>query len=150
MKLSDWSSIAEIASGLAVVVTLVLLLIGIRDNTEVTRASMYFALIDSINEADRAIWSDAELSRIFMASIRGQTDDLTELDVDRLRQILVTSLRNMEKGYFARDLIGEAEWERFRKSTCRAHDRGISIGLSAIELDVLTEEYRDFISQTCI
>ena len=38
-KLSEWASIAEIVSGIAVVITLVFLIFGIRENTEVTRAA---------------------------------------------------------------------------------------------------------------
>jgi hypothetical protein len=50
MKLSDWAGIAEIFSGIAVVVTLVFLIIGIRENTEVTRAATYADLLDGLNE----------------------------------------------------------------------------------------------------
>jgi hypothetical protein len=151
MKLSNWASIAEIASGLAVVVTLALLLVGIRDNTAVTRAAMYFDLIDSINEIDRAVWSDPDLSRIQSALFRGQTDELSEADMTRLRQMLVTNFRNLEKGYFAweYELIGAAEWRRISEAICRNVDLAVSIGLSALELNNLTVEFRDFAGQAC-
>ena len=151
MKLSEWASIAEIVSGFAVVVTLALLLVGIRDNTAVTRTAMYFDLIDSINEIDRAVWSDPELSRIQSALFRGQTDELSETDITRLRQILVTSFRNLEKGYFAweYELIGAGEWRRISEAICRNVDLATSIGLSALELNNLTAEFRDFARQTC-
>ena len=49
-KLSDWASIAEIVSGIAVVVALVFLVVGIRENTEMARASMYERTFDSLNQ----------------------------------------------------------------------------------------------------
>ena len=84
-NLADWASIAEIVSGLAVVVTLALLFVGIQENTAVTRAAVYFGLIDSINDSDLTTYSDPELSRIRMALFRGQINDLSELDMFRLQ-----------------------------------------------------------------
>lgn len=50
MKLSGWASIAEIISGTAVLITLVFLVFGIRENTEITRAAAYDRNIDSLNQ----------------------------------------------------------------------------------------------------
>lgn len=112
---------------------------------------MYFGLIDSINEADLATYSDPELSRIRMALFRGQINDLSELDMFRLQGTIVTSLRNAEKAYFAweYELLGDAEWQRMVGGICRNSERATLVGLSVSDLDVLTRQFRDFIGQTC-
>jgi len=61
-KLSDLASLAEIVSGVAVVVTLVFLVIGIRDNADVTRFSVYSDLLNEINENERARINNPELA----------------------------------------------------------------------------------------
>jgi hypothetical protein len=40
MKLEKWALIAEIVGGVSVVITLIFLIAGIRENTAVTRVSM--------------------------------------------------------------------------------------------------------------
>jgi hypothetical protein len=41
VKLSDWANVAEVVSGVAVVITLIFLILSIRENTEITRAAAY-------------------------------------------------------------------------------------------------------------
>ena len=52
-QLSSWASGAEIISSIAVVVTLVFLVIGIRENTAITRASVYATSIEGINDYEQ-------------------------------------------------------------------------------------------------
>lgn len=66
LRLSDWANIAEIGSGLAVLVTLVLLFLGILENTQVTR--VYNDVVDSINELSKDMYRDPQLSRIWTHS----------------------------------------------------------------------------------
>ena len=110
-KLSNWANVAQIASGAAVVVTLVILIVEIRGNTEVLRLSAYSDHIDSINEFGALISQDAESSRIWMAFVSEQTDDLDEIEMRRLTDWLFILFRNYEKAYFSEQsgLIGHAE-----------------------------------------
>ena len=59
-KLSDWASIAEIISGIAVVVTLIFLIAGIRENTAVLRGSSYSNTLESLNQLQASIMADSE------------------------------------------------------------------------------------------
>ena len=64
MKLENFAHIAEVISGIAVVISLVFLIYGIRENTEVTRTVAYEGLIDSINNFTLTIVPDEDLSGI--------------------------------------------------------------------------------------
>ena len=66
-KLSDWASIAEIVSGIAVVITLVFLVLGIRENTEVMRATSFASSIDTLNEFTASVVTDSELRQLWLA-----------------------------------------------------------------------------------
>jgi len=63
-KLSDWASIAEIISGIAVLVTLVFLVLEIRAGTNVTRASMYGDILDSLVENRTLRIEDSEFDSL--------------------------------------------------------------------------------------
>ena len=69
-RLSDWASYAEIASGIAVVVTLIILVIGIRENTEITRTAMYAGTLDQFNAFETAILLDSDLRQIYVRYLR--------------------------------------------------------------------------------
>ena len=64
-KLADWASIAEIISGIAVVVTLIVLIVEVRDNTEVLRVSAY-----NDNERFRGLGISGLRQRSNMAIVR--------------------------------------------------------------------------------
>ena len=63
-KLSDWASIAEIVSGVAVVITLIFLIVGIRENTNVVRASAFSDNLSAFNDFSMTVAADAELRAV--------------------------------------------------------------------------------------
>jgi len=71
LKLSDWASVAEIASGIAVVLTLVILILSINKNTAVTQASMFAGLVEDLNNIYYTVVPDPELRRIWSQYIGG-------------------------------------------------------------------------------
>jgi hypothetical protein len=150
-KLSDWASFAEIVSGIAVVVTLVFLVLSIRDNTATTRAAVYSDMIDEFNELGRSIFEDPELSRLFDAYIDQTTAELEETEQRRLRKVALSEFRSYEKAYFNRQygVIGDAEWERMQSGMCLNYDRATSLGMQLGQIGVLTQEFRDHIGNLC-
>lgn len=100
-KLSDWASVAEIVSGVAVVVTLIFLVLGIRENSEITRAVAYERNVDSRNEWRMCVSEDDERLRIYQAFLAGQIDDLNDLAIDRLGFILDAIWSINEKTYYS-------------------------------------------------
>ena len=113
-RLADWASIAEVISGVAVVLTLIFLIAGIRENTDITRASVYSSLIDSVNELERDFIRDPMLFELWRAHANERIDVLRQLDEresDRLSSMLIALFRIYEKAYYSRDrnLIDDAE-----------------------------------------
>ena len=121
LKLAEWASIAEIVSGVAVVVTLIFLVVGIRENTDITRASMYDRTLDSVNQWRMIVVNNDEL-------LDAWSDRAPDLDMgqwsapERLRLLfLANSLwGTYEKAFYAREysIIGDDEWVRFEIQIC--------------------------------
>ena len=151
-KLSDLASIAEIVSGIAVVVTLIFLVLGIRDNTTITQVSVYSNIIDSVNEIQQSLYEDPELSRLYDAYVDQKTSSLAEVDQRRVARIAQSILRVYEKAYFGREygVVGDAEWRRTQGAICLHNEWGESAGVIATQTRVLTEEFRQFVADHCV
>jgi hypothetical protein len=111
-KLTDWASVAEIISGIAVVITLIFLVQGIRENTAIVRVSVYEGLIQEINAWNHDRVRDPEVERIVSVLFSGDIEALDERDRSRLITFIQALFRTYERAYFSRQygVIGEAEW----------------------------------------
>jgi hypothetical protein len=156
-KLSDLASIAEIVSGIAVLVTLIVLVLSVRENTETIRTTSYAGNVDSLLEHETAIISDPELSRIYYLWVTGDTDQLEQADLYQLVIIQTGQFRIYEKAYFMhqRRLLGDPEWERFVTSLCGGYasvqNDDTEFGAMVADFETLpfTQEFKDFTRQTC-
>jgi len=150
-KLSNWASIAEIVSGVAVVTTLVFLFLGIRENTEIVRASAYAGSMDSLNDFTMDVVTDADLRAVWTAFLNENTVDVD--DRQTLQMLLIVLFRNYEKAYFSEryGLLGSAEWGRFERQICLQVDRAHVTDESILGfLDaVLTDEFAVYVHSTC-
>lgn len=152
LKLSEWASVAEISSGVAVVITLVLLVLGIKENTEMTRASMYANTMESTSELDRIVLADPELRRIMRAYLDGETVSLEDSDRSALLFIVASQARTYDTAYFMRQygLFGENEWTRFEGAICRGYERAASAGLAESPFLITTSEaFQLFVRSSC-
>jgi hypothetical protein len=152
MKLPDWASIAEIASSIAVVTTLILLISGIKENTAITRATMFDTTMRGLAEFRTLIISDPEVARLWDAFRSGQADALSGPDRTRIRQLLILTYEAQQRAYYARKygVLGESEWNRFENQICGQYPRvkasqNITGGLRA----VLTPEFWGYMQETC-
>lgn len=150
-KLSDWASIAEIVSGIAVIVTLVFLILGVRENTEITRVSMYERSVDSLIRFRTEILSDPELTRLLGAFLDNELAEIEGLDSLRLRQMVFNFFQIYEKAYFADKygVLGQAEWSRFEVQICLQYSRAVSAQLADALRVVLTADFMEYIEVTC-
>ena len=150
-KLSDWASIAEIGSGIAVVVTLVLLILGIRENTDMTRASMFASSIESLNATERAIMADPDLARVFLALRAKETNNLDADDRNRLIFIIALQVRTFDMAYSMQryGLYGDNEWSRFERNLCAAYQRAAAAGYDQLVSDLTTPEFMNFVRSSC-
>ena len=152
MKLSDYASIAEIISGLAVVVTLVFLIAGIRENTAVLRASEYSDLMESLNSFQALQMTDPDSVRVWDAYISDRSDDLDALDRQRLNLAILTLFRIYESAFFSDQygLLGSAEWGRFQFASCDHYARvRQSMSLEGLLVSVLSQEFINYLSEHC-
>jgi hypothetical protein len=150
-KLSDWANLAQVASGIVVVITLVFLILGIRENTDVTRAAMYQRSSDSLNEWRRDVLRDPEIARLFDAFLNNQAESIDGLDRVRLNQLILNNFQISETAFFTQryGLLGSAEWTRFERSICANYARARSARLTEVLQTVMTKEFMQYIAVSC-
>ena len=150
MKLSDWASVAEIVSGVAVVTTLVFLVLGIRENTEVTRSAAYEDLIEDLNRFGLAIAQDEALTELWRIYREGGTEELSEEENFRLTMLLRTMWRTYETAYYSHeyDTLGSSEWQRFQRQMCIQRAISSESQWDSIR-SFLTEEFSEHIIVSC-
>lgn len=151
MNLEKWASLAEIISGIAVVVTLIFLVVGIRENSDIMRASSFTSATDSLIELNRDIMADGELAEIFEAWAANDTSQLDPQQRARLNQMAVALFRIYEKAFLAEryGLLGPGEWRRFERTICLIYPRLRSDGLEAPVRTALTDEFVQFVDTRC-
>lgn len=156
-KLSDWASIAEIVSGAAVVVTLVFLVLGIRENTAITRAVGYESQMGDLNEWRRNLSQDEKLSRVYQRFVDGQVGELSPDEQFRLFLVLNDLWGIYESSYYDYQygILGASEWGRFEVQICTLRSR-MEASLSNATRKwtdsrrILTEEFADFVESHCV
>ena len=151
-KLSDWASITEIVSGIAVVITLIVLVVGIRENTEVTRASAYEDSINSMNDFRTRIIDDREIAGLWSANQAGDLEGLDQPDQSRVGQLILMLFGIYEKSFYSQQygVIGLSEWSRFEYQICRQYARVASSPFLVQNLEVaMTQEFLAYIYSSC-
>lgn len=147
-KLSEWANIADIFSGIAVVITLVFLIVSVQANTAALRATAYESNLDDINAFQYEILSNPDSLRVFEAWANDRGENLDSSDQFRLNLILGVQAREFESSYFAYryGLIGEQEWGRLSGSLCRSFQQFDEYGQ---RIPRLTEEFIGYINERC-
>ena len=97
MKLSDWANIAEIVSGIAVVVTLVILVIGIRENTVAIQASSRQSIASRIEERAMSVATNREMAELLARSTRPGTLDIATPEGIQIVYFFTSVMSNMEE-----------------------------------------------------
>ena len=107
MKLERLALIAEIVSGIAIVVTLIVLIIEVRDNTNAVRADTRQSIAERVERILLTVATDDELADLMSAAVAG---DLELVDDLRVRAFILTLLRNAEEAYL-QVLEGRLDYE---------------------------------------
>lgn len=151
LRLSELASIAEVISGVAVLVTLIFLILQIRENTEITRAATFDRNIESVNQVREWIINDPRLAESWFAYYEHSLADLSEQDERQLIMAVIANFGIYEKSYYAhqRDLMSASEWERFETQICTQHENASIAGFLTVVLDSLTREFREEIGRMC-
>ena len=149
MKLKEWALVAEIASGIAVLITLLILVIGVRDNTNVTRAAVYANLMSDINQFNLSMVNDPELSLLWSGD-RG-IEEMADEEASRLILLNRVLYRIYEAAYFSygNGSLGFSQWERFQGTICTVRQRR-DPALWSNTASILTSEFRSYVEDSCV
>ena len=150
-KLSDLASIAEIIASVAVVATLIVLIFGVRENTEVVRASAYASNVENINNLQIGMLNDPDAVRVWTDFMSGEAADLDRIDTMRLNLMLLTLFRSYESAYFNRSygVLGEEESNRFDRSICEFFALARSADRTRPLRNTLTEGFFAYMIELC-
>ena len=96
-KLSDWASIAEIVSGLAVVVTLIFLIVEVNGNTEATLAANRQSVAARVETMLLAVATSPELASVIEKA--GQETPLDALEFRIYNMYVSARARNAEEAF---------------------------------------------------
>jgi len=125
MNLEQYAKIAEIISGFAVVVSLLLLVREIRDNSELIGSATYDSLVAEVSDWNAVNSTDDSLAEMnFVLSSEG-ADALSPRQA-KLRQDMTISLYQIYERAFIQWELGhldDEEWERFRAQICSPRDQ---------------------------
>ena len=120
-KLRDMASIAEIVGGLAVIISLIFLIIGVGENTQALKRSSYESIMDRMVEWRTTWLTDPKLRNImYLTNI---SEDYLEGEDGYIQRQMKNSLYQIyERAFWANEYnqMGESEWERFSRSICGA------------------------------
>jgi len=150
-KLSDWASAAEIVSGIAVVVTLVILIVGVRENTEITRTAMYAGTLDQFNAFETEMLSNPNLLPIYNSYLYFDTAELGQEERDSLSMMVAILFRTLDRAFSANQnrQLGDDEWARVERSLCTNYQRAESSGHLWVVEFLTTSSFWEYAVRTC-
>ena len=150
MKLSHWADVAEILSGIAVVVTLVVLIAGVRENSSLLRASTYADRLETTNEFDRQMISDPELRNIFFAFLRGEASSLQDSQRETLSLVMNQIFRGYEIDFtmMRYGIFGDEEWSIVQTRMCRTYREAEAQGLGVLGRS--SDVFAEYVRSTCL
>ena len=105
MKPDSWASFAEIASDIAVVVTLLIHIAGVRENTEITRTAMYADTLDQFNALETEILLDPDLVPIYYRYLIADPTGLGPEDQERVGLIVPILFRTSDRACAATRIV---------------------------------------------
>jgi hypothetical protein len=150
LKLADWANVAEVLSGIAVVVTLIVLVVGVRENTASVRASTYVDMLKTANEFDKQLITDPEIRDIFFAARLGRSEQLTGSERTIFGLIMQSIFREHYVAYTMRKYgqLEEEQWPEIEEGICEDFEiaRGAGVPWS---LDRLNSEFVQYVSSAC-
>jgi hypothetical protein len=152
LKLQDWSHVADIVSGIAILFTLIFLIVEVRENTDIVRAGAYDRNLDSLNDVKAILAENPQLAKNYQAVDRGEWGDLSADDQFQIRVVFEMFFGVYEKTYFAKKYghLGDSEWGRIQRQVCLHYDR-VSRNVDMISgmQIVMTDEFFDYVVESC-
>jgi hypothetical protein len=153
MKLREWALAAEVVSGIAVIVTLIVLIIEVRTSTDVARVAAYQQVTRDFDDWRSLILSDPQLVEI-MIDIFQRNPHQRGIDPEAdLRRLFVVQNQwsGNERAHIAYrgGIIDERDWGRIRRALCAEVDQ-IPEDLREQVIFRLTDEFVQFLENECM
>ncbi len=148
LKLSKWASIAEIISGVAIVLTIGLLVFEMRQNTNEIQAATHQEMINQLNNWRMTLAENPELSHNFEILWQGgDWDQISKEQQTRLNFFMNPLWGMYENAYFGRQrgIIGDSEWSRWEKVVCQLHK--IDQGMWRRRTRILSDEFLGYLER---
>ena len=150
-KLQVWALIAEIVSGVAIVITLIFLVVSVRDETSATRTLVYEDLLSGLNDFYNVLMQDDELASLWLA--RGESDrvSLNDEEVRKLTLMFRSVMRIQDAAYSASQYgtLGEPEADRMLASACNTYEtlENVNANLEAEIFVPISPPFREFLAE---
>jgi len=154
MNLDKFAKYAEIISSVAVLITLLFLVIEVRENSAVIRASSYGQNIELLNDWRYQGASDPEISELFRGYMSGEIHEFSDEQFQRFSFHYLALWSIYENAYFAREygILGAQEWDRFLSQACNQYRIVANQGQGYWENNAqgfLSREFYLYIPATC-
>ena len=152
-KLRNWALVAEVVSGIAVIVTLAILVFEMRNNTSATQAQTYQLLMQEMNNY-RRLFTQPDLAAVVLKYRHHGWENLDPVEQRQFYSTATIRWGFYESAYYAnkRGVLGEPEWQRFERAFCRGLNDRLSVwnpqGYPAMT-EFLTPEFVKFVEETC-
>jgi len=148
-KLSDWASIAQIVSAVAIVASLLFVGFQIRQNNLTLDVNAYQARMQDISNAQMQVALSADLSAIFTKYRSEGLSGLTETEIFRMRAWYVGQIRRAVGQYYRyqRGFLDRASVDRMVQDLADGnYATWAELGLvDGIEIPELREEIEAFL-----
>jgi len=151
-KLQYYALIAEIAGGIAVIVTLVVLIFEIRGNTQAVRTATYDALAADIANWRSNFVTDNELAEIDFIVFTEGRDSLTPRQARRDSSHTLILFQHVERVFLQWEAgnLDDSDWERFRRVLCNPAGSPRFEEYVGQRLDlVTTDRFTDYRNNQC-
>jgi len=150
LELQQYASLAEITSSIAVLLTLIFLVVELRDNTEVARSNSYSNSVAELNDFRLTVISDDNLFPVWQSFLSSSFENLSTEDGIRLDGIVIALFSIYEDAYYSYKygIIGPQEWTRFERRICENWYRAVRMEGSNL-LNGLTNEFYQYIENSC-
>jgi len=153
MKLEKWSSIAEVIGSVAIAISLVILIIELRANTELTRITAYESVSKDFDDNRQFYLSNPEVFDLAYAINSSGLADTDAESKDGLKAVfyLLNIFTGLERAYLAYQagVFGEDEWDRIHRSECATWGQIQETEYESRVTFRLTSRYVSHLQSTC-
>ncbi|GJM12609.1 MAG: hypothetical protein DHS20C12_10120 [Pseudohongiella sp.] len=146
---------AEIVSSIAVMITLVVLVFEVRNNTSIAKLEAYKGDLDRVMQwRENSINSDPLRANLWNDYTEGIIPNIEEKPIERLTLLatIFNQFNMFESAYYSNEygVSGEAEWERMSRVMCNEFQLVLQSGFPVeVILARVSLSYANFLETEC-